>query len=189
MSTLTTSAVSVNRETLSLQQLHAALKERGLPIGYSTLSDFLGTGDIAEQLGISGSGSRRSIHPDIVDVFAAFYPEFKAAGGKVPQAPAMLRSFLKQRNSTDLRNSTNLTIIGETTSLVPVNQSVEIQVRLSEVQGRAQGLAQAEQVLNAKEASSKLGISVSMLRKTIPAWRRFGNSPRGDRWRSSDLLG
>lgn len=58
----------------------------------------------------------------------------------------------------------------------------------AEAQGRAQGLALRERVLTARQAASVLGISTRMLRRTIPAWRRFGRQSIGDRWLLSHLL-
>ncbi len=93
---------AVEPKTLTLQQLQQELAGRGIFIGYSSLSEFIKTGDVADQLGAGGGGSRRAFHPDALEVLTHFLPEFRAAGGKVPQAPAMLRSFLKQRNSGDM---------------------------------------------------------------------------------------
>jgi len=59
---------------------------------------------------------------------------------------------------------------------------------VAEAQGRAHGLAMSERVLTANEAAEVLRISPRMLRRSLPAWRRFGNSPSGDRWLLSDLL-
>jgi hypothetical protein len=58
----------------------------------------------------------------------------------------------------------------------------------AEQMGRAEGLAQRETVLNAREAANLLKISPRLLRRTIRPWRRFGGSPSGDRWLLSDLL-
>jgi putative DNA primase/helicase len=55
-------------------------------------------------------------------------------------------------------------------------------------QGRAEGLAKREEVLTAQEAAELLKISPRLLRRTFTPWRRFGNSPRGDRWLLSQLL-
>lgn len=65
--------------------------------------------------------------------------------------------------------------------------SVDI-VAVAQAQGRAQGLAGAERVLTAQEAAEVLSISPALLRKTVPTWKRFGNSSRGDRWLLSDLV-
>ena len=178
------SSVSTNSETpadsLTLQQLHAELTARGVPIGYSALSEFLKTGDISDQLKSGGAGNRRAFHPDVAEILAAFFPEYRAAGGKSPQAPAMLRSFLKQRNNT-----------GDGFALVPQIAETAKQadsIAVAEAQGRAQGLAQSERVLTAKEAADVLSVSVRQLRRTVKPYRRFGNSPTGDRWLLSDLL-
>lgn len=163
---------------LTLKAVLDALKERGVEIGYSTLSELIATGDIAQQLGAGGDGSKREFHADVVEVLAAFLPAFKEWGGKRPQAPDFLRGFLRQRNP------------GETTALLMIGETAKVvdPVAVAEAQGRAQGLAQAERVLTAKEAAEVLSISVPMLRKTVPAWKRFGKSAQGDRWLLSDLL-
>lgn len=59
---------------------------------------------------------------------------------------------------------------------------------LARIQGRAQGLAMTERVLTAGQAAELLCISVPLLRRSIAPYRRFGNSPAGDRWRLSDLV-
>jgi putative DNA primase/helicase len=55
-------------------------------------------------------------------------------------------------------------------------------------QGRAEGMAKREEVLTAHEAAEILKISPRLLRRTFQPWRRFGNSPRGDRWLLSQIL-
>jgi hypothetical protein len=59
---------------------------------------------------------------------------------------------------------------------------------VAEAQGRAHGLAMSEKVLTAREAAEMLHISPRMLRRCVRPWKRFGDSPAGDRWLLSDLL-
>ena len=188
MPELSTFALSLNPETenppepLTLSKLLAAIKERGVDMSLSTLSEFMSSGDFAEQLGAGGDGSRREFHPAVAVVFAEFYREFQQARGKKPQAPDMLRSFLKQRMSPG-------------NGLVPVKKAVVSDnsesmkpEHVAAVQGRAQGLAMTEKVLTAKEAAAVLHISTRLLRKTVKPFRRFGESANGDRWLLSNLL-
>lgn len=194
--------VSENHETspeaptpalpMTLRDAANALRAQDVEIGYSTLSELLKTGDIAQQLGLGGAGNRREIHPDAVAVLAAFLPEFRAAGGKTPQAPAMLRGFLRQRAEGLVLAGTTDLVISETANMMSETAKPRFlesdPAHLAAVQGRAQGLAQTERVLTAREAADVLHVSVRMLRKTVKPFRRFGNSPAGDRWLLSDLL-
>ncbi len=174
---------SAPAERLSLRDVASRLNERGVEIGYSTLSEFVKTGDIADQLGVGGSGQRREFHADVVDILAAFFPEYRENGGKTPQAPAMLRSFLRTQNAL-IRTGTSEMVPTATGTPPPPADPVAV----AEAQGRALGLAQNEKALTAKEAADLLSISVSTLRKSVPPYRRFGKSPQGDRWLMSDLL-
>jgi hypothetical protein len=58
----------------------------------------------------------------------------------------------------------------------------------AERQGRSEGMAKREEVLTAHEAAKMLKISPRLLRRTFQPWRRFGGSPRGDRWLLSQIL-
>lgn len=171
---------------ITLKQFHEALEAMGFEIGYSTLSAFVKTGDIAQQMGARKSQNRLEFPVSSVQMFAEFLPEFKAAKGKLPQAPDMFRSFLKHKNSHSIQlngpqNGVSLDLMRIPEQPVPV-------MAIAEAQGRAQGLAQSERVLTAKEAADLLHISVRMLRRTAKPYRRFGNSIQGDRYLLSDLL-
>jgi hypothetical protein len=87
---------------LTLSELRESLKLRGIDMGLSTLSEFIKTGDIAEQLRVGGKGNRLEFHPQTVDVLAAFLPQYRKAKGRLPQAAAILRAFLKQDESSAL---------------------------------------------------------------------------------------
>ncbi len=89
-------------DALSLRDLHGALEARGVAVSYKTLSEFTGTGDVGELLGAGGGANRRTFPPAAVDVLAAFWARYKEARGRLPQAPEMLRAFL--RSSPELVN-------------------------------------------------------------------------------------
>lgn len=179
-------------DALTLSSLRAGLKERGVEIGLSTLSELIALGDISQQLGVQGDGGKRIIHADVLDILAAFLPAFadaKATRGLTNKsAPDFLRGFLDQRNSiSDVRNqlvpASSLPVLAALETAKQVDSAL-----VAEIQGRAQGLAMTEKVLAAAEAAEVLGITKPMLRKTVPAWKRFGKSAQGDRWLLSDLL-
>jgi hypothetical protein len=77
--------------------------------------------------------------------------------------------------------------VPNTPLILPVGDTVN-PIIFAEQMGRAEGLAQRETVLNAREAAHLLKISPKLLRRTIKPWRRFGGSAAGDRWLLSDLL-
>lgn len=81
---------------LSLSELKRTLEQRGVTMSLTSLSEFVGTENIAELLGIGGKGNRLEIPPVVVDILAEFLPQYRAAKGRLPQAAGMLRSFLKQ---------------------------------------------------------------------------------------------
>lgn len=169
-------AVSTNSETMTLKQLAEALDARSVGISYTSLSELVNAGDIAEQLGVTGGGNRRAFPREVADILTAFLPQFRQAKGKASQAPDMLRSFLTKPQSALVPIS------------VPQISETANPVALAEAQGRAHGLAMQERVMTAQEAADYLHISVRLLRRTIKPYRRFGISSSGDRWRLSDLL-
>lgn len=92
---LVNTAGSSEGDALSLRDLHAALEARGVAVSYKTLSEFTGTGDVGELLGAGGGANRRTFPTAAADVLAAFLPRYKEARGRLPQAPEMLRAFLR----------------------------------------------------------------------------------------------
>lgn len=88
--------------TLSLSELRDSLAERGVVMSLSALSEFVKSGDIAAQLRVGGKGNRLEFCAETVDVLAAFFPQYREAKGRLPQAAPMLRSFLKPDNSEAL---------------------------------------------------------------------------------------
>ncbi len=176
-----TLAVSENREALTLRQIVEALGARGVEIGYTTLSEMVGTEDIAEQLGVSGGGNKKAFPPAAVEVLATFLPAYRSAKGKLPQAPGMLRAFLGRAMAGGA--STSSTAITEFR-----RNSETVSIEMAEAQGRAQGLAAGERVLTAQEAAEYLRISKRLLRKSVPPWKRFGSAPGGDRWLLSEIV-
>ena len=193
MTQLTTRAAVLAVATmLTLKQLHAALIEREIAISYPTLSEFIGTGDIARQLHVGGTGNRKEFHPETVEVLATFLPKFRETKGVTKDAaPALLRQFLRQwegEGSTEAALAPlQATPSRRDTQFVETPNALQI----AAAQGRAQGLAMTEEILTAKQGAALLSVSVSLFRKTEAVRRlavRFGTSASGDRWRKSDLL-
>lgn len=163
-------------DTLSLSQLRETLETRGIGMSLSALSEFVKTGDIAELLRVGGKGNRLEFLPETVDILAEFFPRYKEAKGRLPQAPAMLRSFLKPDNSTAL--------VLSPASVPQITETPKAEER----RGRAEGLAREDAIFTAEEASSFLRVSERQLRRYVKPSFRIGKSARGDRWRKSDLL-
>lgn len=93
---------------LSLTALHTALTERGVQMPYSSLAQFIGLGDIAEQLGVGGKGNRREFPRWSVDFLADFLAWYTTAGIKKELAPDAVRHRLAQfRSSDEFRSSQN----------------------------------------------------------------------------------
>ncbi len=188
--------------TLTTKELHQALQQRGVEIAYSSLSQLLTTGDVAEQLGVAGGRNARRIQPAVIGLLAAFLPLYRVSKGTLPQAPSMLRSFLARNDAGAVPSPSGALALVETAgalSSVPVPEFVGSPIipnlpnppslaEIARIQGRAQGLAMTERVLTPGEAAAFLRISVRLLRKSVPPFRRFGSSPAGDRWRLSDLV-
>jgi hypothetical protein len=180
-----------NLTYLTIREVADALALRDVKLSYSSLSELLNTDDIAEQLGVQGGGNARKILPGVVDILADFWPQFKANKGRLPQAARMLKAYLQLRQDS---SSEALVPVPPPGSLVPVQQFAHTPepqpnpMEIAAVQGRAQGLAMTEKVLTASEAAEHLKISVRLLRKSIPAYRRFGKQASGDRWLLSQLV-
>src|SRR5262245_47453935 len=129
-----------NLTHLTVREVADALKQRDVGLSYSSLSELLNTGDIAEQLRIEGGGNARKILPDVVDILANFWPVYKQNRGRLPQAPDMLRSFLHRSEPGALVPT------APPVPAVAVRQIAQTPnpVELAEAQGRAQGLAMTE---------------------------------------------
>ena len=97
----------VDSEPISLKDLHAALETRGVSRPYSSLSQFLALGDIAEQLGAGGKGNRREYPPETVGFLAVLIPEFKSKKLNKEHAAAFVHHRLAQ-----LRESENSITVG-----------------------------------------------------------------------------
>ena len=164
-------------QPLTLSELRQRLEDRGIKMALSTFSEFVQSGDISEQLQVGGTSGRREFLPDTLKILTAFFPEYKKAKGRLPQASEMLRSFLKGRKNSE-------------TSLVPGSSSFSEPPKPDALQiARAQGHAQQDKVFTASEAAEFLRVTVPMLRKYGPKpFKRFGKSPKADRWRLTDLL-
>lgn len=93
---------------LSLKALHTALTDLGVEIPYSSLAQFIGMGDIAEQLGVGGKGNRREFPRWAVNFLADFLAWYTTAGIKKELAPNAVRHRLEQfRSSDEFRSSQN----------------------------------------------------------------------------------
>lgn len=182
---------------LTLLQVHAAIEERGIKIGYSTLSELLKVGDTMQQLNVGGTRGRREFPAEVVDILAEFLPEFRTADTKNSQFAAELKKFLRRRNRAsskpkdldDDEVDALLERAGSSKALVPAPESLS---DYAASEGRARGLAEGDlqfgKLLTAKEAAAICQVSERMLRQTIPPYIRFGKTAHGDRWRISDLF-
>ena len=104
----------VESAPLSLKNLHAALEERGVSRPYSSLSQFLALGDVAEQLGAGGRGNRREYPPETVDFLAVLIPEFEGKKLHKDHAPGFVRHRLAQ-----LRQSHNsITVVPDAYDII-----------------------------------------------------------------------
>jgi hypothetical protein len=108
--------------SMSLSDLRESLESSGINMALNSLSEFLGTGDVAEILGIERKGNRLEIPPGVANILVEFIPQYKSARGRLPQMPAMLRSFIQQRTdggglvpmaSSEFRGSLQITKYGD----------------------------------------------------------------------------
>ncbi len=174
------------QQFLTLKELHQALQARNVEISYSALSLLLNTGDIASQLHVGGVGNRREFLPATVEVLAAFLPLFRQAEGVTKSAaPEFLRRFLQQEKS-----SSGAEIVSQiSVQREPGGDSKTADpMEIAAAQGRAQGLASADEVMTAKEGAAFLRLSVRQFRRSFKVWKRFGESSRGDRYLKSQIL-
>lgn len=147
-----------NLSTLSLSELRERLEARGHKMSLSALSEFIKTGDIAQQLRVGGKGNRLEFLPDTLEVLLAFFPQYKAANGKLPQAASMLHSFLKQEN-------TALVKADRAGSLVPLfseSREVELLREISETL-KARQEPPEDRLLTYKQARAEFGLSQKRL--------------------------
>ena len=165
--------LAVQPKTLTVTQLHERLKSEGIEIPYTILSTFLKVPEVAAKLGIGGNGGRKEVPEDAVSILVAFIPWFRAQSipWNVHAAP-MIQKFVKDDNA----GGALLPPSHET--LKPIEPDP---LALAAMQGK-------ERIMTAKEAAEEVGITVSMLRKTVKPYRRFGKSATGDRWLLSDLV-
>lgn len=176
------------KSSLSMRDVLAELNARSVDISYDSLSDLVKAGDISEQLSVTGTGARKEFAPVVVDIIAEFWPQYRQAKGRLPQAPDMLRSFLSTRR-TRTTGTELVPITSNGNALAPLPQAdAPTPVQIAEAEGRARGLAEGDSVMNAHDAAEFLGVGVRKLRKYVPASFRLGNSPSDDRWYKSALL-
>lgn len=178
------------RQGTSLKELHVALEGRGVKVSYKTLSEIVNEGDVAELLQVGGSGSQREFPTWAADFLAHFLPKAQEGKFKKPQYPAMMRAALVNWNKNGPQGALlRVEPDPQPSSLpMPASPPPADPLELAAAAGRAQGLAQDDAVMDAAAAAAFLGVSTAMLRKSVPAYRRFGKGARGDRWRKSDLL-
>ena len=197
----------INQEhagVMTLLQVHAAIKERGIELGYSSLSELLKVGDALDQLNVGGTRGKREFPAETVDILVEFLPEFRRADTKNSKFAEELKKFLRRRNRAarpapireplrELSNEELDRIQSEAGSALVVRESDPGLSLPAMLEGRARGLAEGDlrlgKLLTAREAATICQVSESLLRKTIPAYIRFGKTASGDRWRISDLFG
>lgn len=119
--------------TLSLSELRETLKTRGIDMSLPSLSEFVKTGKIGEVLGISFKGNRLEIPAGVAEILATFFPRYREAKGRLPQAESMLRSFLKQHTEGD---SLVVSEITQTPQLLAQERHTEALNRHSEALSR-----------------------------------------------------
>ncbi|MGI4791664.1 MAG: helix-turn-helix transcriptional regulator [Janthinobacterium lividum] len=116
----------VDDAPISLKDLRAALEMRGVSRPYSSLSQFLALGDIAEQLGTGGKGNRREYPPETVDFLAVLIPEFEAKKLHKDHTPGFVRHRLAQ-----LRQSHNsITVVPNAYDIISSEDFVSSELAL-----------------------------------------------------------
>lgn len=172
---------------LSLRELHRELEARGVQIKYEALSELIKRGDVAQQLEVGGGANRREFPLKTIDTLAVFIPAFQAQTLiKNEGIPDALRSFMKRGVGALLPSGVGgMDLVRQIASTPEPPDAIAV----AEAQGRAQGLAMADEVFTPQEAAKFLRTTVRQLRKYGPTpFRRVGLSKEGDRWRKSDLV-
>lgn len=147
--------------SLSLSDLRQTLEQRGVFMSLASLSEFVKSGNVAEQLGIGGKGNRLEIPPVVADILADFLPQYRAAKGRLPQAAGMLRSFLKQRTDgallpvLEVRTSGELTRYGD--------NAVRLLSEIAETL-KQQAIPPVDKLLSMKQAHEETGLPYAILR-------------------------
>lgn len=181
--------------TLTLSELHERLKDRGITMALSKLSEFVNLGDVGQQLQVGGRGNRREFLPDVVDILAEFLPLFRSLSGVAWEAaPAYLRSFLKGEKSALAPANPSVSMVRETGKLtehvgnigLAADSAITLLERIAEAQERQAG--DNDCVFDAAAAAQFLGCTKRLLRRCVPASFRLGSCPAGDRWYRRDLL-
>lgn len=189
--------------SMTLKTVHAAINERGIEMGYSTLSELLAVGDAMTQLNVQGTRGKREFPAETVDILVEFLPEFRRGDSKNSKFAEELKKFLRRRARAAKPAPAQARLDPEVLDAEQLEQiSAGALARLPDdpglslhaaVEGRARGLAEGDlrygRLLTAKEAAAICQVSETMLRKTIPAYLRFGSTAKGDRWRLSDIFG
>ena len=188
-----------NDGLLSLKDIAARLDPDADPVQFygrlRRLADAPGIGEYLGAVKVPGAKGVR-YEPRAAQVFGRLI----AASDESAVTPATAVAWLKAsdmvgREEGRAAETPSDLVIGEKNAIAGKTQSRNSTqsnnldpVAAFAAQGRAQGLAMTERVLTAKEAAEIARISPALLRKSIAPWRRFGSSPRGDRWLLSQLL-
>lgn len=174
--------------TLTLRELHSALIQRGVDVSYSTLSEFVATGDIATQLQAGGGANRREFRPETAEILAAFWPIFREAGGRKPNAPALLRRFLASSSPVsetgELTTARGNSALSETPKLPPDLMERLAAALESHARALERSPAQPDRLLVVADVQHLVPMSAGWLRANVPTVtlgrRRF--------WRQSDVF-
>ena len=84
-------------EELTYTRVHEALTADGLRMPKSTFLALMATGDIAEQMGVTGSGNRKGVPAASVELLRTFLPLYISAGSTPRAAPNLLRAHIQGR--------------------------------------------------------------------------------------------
>lgn len=151
--------------TLTLSELRERLKERGVEIGLSTLSEMIKDGDIAEQLDAQRKGNKLLFPPDAVTVLAAFLSHFRETPNlKNAARPDALRAFLKKQDGQELTAMPNVPV--PSTHLSDIRENANIGLEIVRAMQQVGVIPPIEdRLLTLKEAATEYGVSMAVLHK------------------------
>ena len=153
--------------TLSLRELHELLNNRGIEVSYSSLSALLAYEGMGELLEVSGGKNLKRFPLKSADILLDFWPVFQEAGGRKPNAVAILRRVLER--GSWVRGSGEL-ITGGAASLVPRTSELAAQERYTLALEKHTAALEAlpapeDELLSVKDAAARYGVSPSVLRE------------------------
>ena len=177
-------------KTLSLQSLYDQLKPRGLKMAYSTLSQFMGYGDIADQLGVGGKGNRREFPAWTLDFLADFLPWYEKSKLNKELAPDAMR-----HRMTQFFSSHKAITVGESVSDSEVMPSYEVST-LTELPVRGGTIAILEHLADVLEGrrgpipDRLIGreLAAELLHCHSVSVGRYVKPVRKGVWRESDIF-